>query len=115
MEGKRVITIQPVEERGADPDDARIARLTRLAREVFRREDRAARWLGRPLRELGGISPLEMMETPAGARQVELLLLQYADECRRRGQHSVSAGGRTDCPQAIVVCGHGRHEGKALH
>ena len=64
----------------ADSTDARIARLTRLAGEVFRREDKAARWLRRPLRELGGVSPLEMMETPAGARQVEAVLMQYVDE-----------------------------------
>ncbi len=81
MSTRKPIPILP--QKGGDDDDAidaQIDRLSCLAREVFRREDKAARWLRRPLRELGGISPLEMMETPAGARQVEALLRQYADE-----------------------------------
>lgn len=81
MSDRKLIPIKPLADADeGDVTDARIARLTRLASEVFRREDKAARWLRRPLRELGGISPLEMMETPAGARQVEAILLQYADE-----------------------------------
>ena len=58
----------------------RIARLTQLAEDVFRRKGKAERWLRRPQRELGGICPLEMMETPAGARQVESMLLSYSDD-----------------------------------
>jgi putative toxin-antitoxin system antitoxin component (TIGR02293 family) len=56
--------------------DLRIARLTALAIAVFRNRDKAMRWLRRPRRELGGICPLEMMETEAAARQVEILLRQ---------------------------------------
>lgn len=115
MEGKRVITIQPVEERGADPDDARIARLTRLAREVFRREDRAARWLGRPLRELGGISPLEMMETPRARARWNCCCCNMPTSDGGAGSIPSPRGWRTDCPQATVVWGHECREGKALH
>ena len=68
------------DEPNMDEVDRRIARLTCLAKDVFRRQDKAARWLRRPLADLAGMSPLEMMETPAGARLVESLLLQYADE-----------------------------------
>jgi hypothetical protein len=35
------------------------------------------RWLRRPRREFGGISALEMMDSEAGARQVEILLRQF--------------------------------------
>lgn len=84
MNTRRVIPIRAAEiadEAEQDNElDARITRLTLLAGEVFRRRDKAERWLRRPLRELGGVSPLDMMETPAGARQVELILLQYADQ-----------------------------------
>ena len=81
MTTRRVIPLRPAGEFDeGDEVNRRIAELTRLAGEVFRRQDKAERWLRRPLRELGGISPLEMMETPAGARQVELMLRQYLDE-----------------------------------
>jgi len=60
---------------GGDPTDRRIARLTALAIEAFGRQDQAWRWLRRPLREFGELSPLDMMESEAGARQVEDLLL----------------------------------------
>ena len=56
--------------------DLRIARLTALAIQAFRNRDKAMRWLRRPRREFGGACPLEMMETEAAARQVELLLRQ---------------------------------------
>ena len=80
MSTDRVIPLQP--DNGTDDDavDRRIARLSQLAGQVFRRQDKAERWLRRPLRELGGICPLEMMETPAGARQIERMLLSYSDD-----------------------------------
>lgn len=62
-----------------DDADRRAARITRLAVKVFGNQDRATRWLRRPRREFGGISPLEMLETEAAARQVELLLAQLDD------------------------------------
>lgn len=63
-----------------DATDLRIARVSALAVKVFGNQDRATRWLRRPRREFGGISPLEMMETEAAARQVEALLQQIDDE-----------------------------------
>ena len=59
-----------------DIADLRIARLTALAIAVFGNRDKAMRWLRRPRREFGGVCPLEMMETEAAARQVEMLLRQ---------------------------------------
>ncbi len=74
----------PVEADGAatpgDAADARVARLTALALKAFGNRDRAMRWLRRPRREFGGVSPLEMMESAAAARQVEALLLALGEE-----------------------------------
>lgn len=67
-----------------DAADARIARLSALAERAFASRERAQRWLRRPLREFGGIAPLEMMETPAAARQVESLLRQLAEARAQR-------------------------------
>lgn len=61
-----------------DETDLRVAHLTALAIQIFGSRDKAERWLRRPRREFGDICPLEMLETPAGARQVELLLDQLA-------------------------------------
>lgn len=81
MSTRHVIPIQTADETDDDDEtDRRIARLTQLAHEVFRRQDKAERWLRRPRRDLGDISPLEMMETPAGARQVEMMLRSYSDD-----------------------------------
>lgn len=67
-----------------DAADARIARLSALAERAFAGRERAQRWLRRPLREFGGVAPLEMMETPAAARQVESLLRQLAETRAQR-------------------------------
>ena len=61
-----------------DETDRRVARLTALAVEILGGRDKAQRWLRRPHPEFGGLCPLEMMETPAGARQVDLLLAERA-------------------------------------
>jgi len=58
-----------------DATDRRVTRLTALAITAFGRQDQAQRWLRRPMREFGELSPLEMMESEAGARQVEAILL----------------------------------------
>lgn len=68
----------------ANAADARIARLSALAERAFASRERALRWLRRPQREFGGIAPLEMMETPAAARQVENLLRQLAETRAQR-------------------------------
>lgn len=68
--------------RPASDDDAdrRIARLSELAVAAFHSQDKALRWLHRPRHEFAGACPLEMMETPAGARQVEILLAGLASQ-----------------------------------
>lgn len=54
--------------------DAQEAALIELAIAAFGERERALRWLRRPQREFGGIAPLEMLDTPAAARQVAALL-----------------------------------------
>ena len=52
----------------------RIGRLLHIAEEVLEDEDSAARWFSRPLKALGGKSPLELCATEPGAREVEHVL-----------------------------------------
>ena len=60
------------------PDESeRVARLMRiisLAATVLESEVHAREWLNRPLRELGGQTPLQMIATEPGAREVERVL-----------------------------------------
>jgi putative toxin-antitoxin system antitoxin component (TIGR02293 family) len=53
---------------------ARLMRLISLATSVLESEDHARAWLNRPLRELGGKTPLQMAATEPGAREVERVL-----------------------------------------
>ena len=60
------------------PDESeRVARLMRiisLATSALKSEAHAREWLNRPLRELGGRTPLQMTATEPGAREVERVL-----------------------------------------
>jgi|ERR1700722_2435930 len=56
----------------------RMARLLALARETLGEGARAARWLKRNNRALGGLAPLTAIDTELGARQVENLLGRIA-------------------------------------
>lgn len=60
------------------PDESdrlvRLARVVATAAEVLGDTDRAARWLRRPNRSLGGEAPLELLDTDLGAQQVEAAL-----------------------------------------
>ena len=60
------------------PDESeRVARLMRiisLATSVLESEQHAREWLKRPLRELGGQTPLQAAATEPGAREVERVL-----------------------------------------
>lgn len=60
------------------PDESeRVARLMRiisLATSVLESEEHAREWLKRPLRELGGQTPLQVAATEPGAREVERVL-----------------------------------------
>jgi putative toxin-antitoxin system antitoxin component (TIGR02293 family) len=53
----------------------RIVRMHALARGIFTDDAAVAEWMGAPDRSLGHRSPLEMLATDLGARQVENLLI----------------------------------------
>jgi putative toxin-antitoxin system antitoxin component (TIGR02293 family) len=58
-------------------ESERVARLMRViarASAVLESQQNARQWLQRPLRVLGGRSPLEMIATEPGAREVEHVL-----------------------------------------
>jgi putative toxin-antitoxin system antitoxin component (TIGR02293 family) len=52
----------------------RLSRLISRAVEVFENIDTARKWLKRPNQALGGIVPLDILDTDAGTEQVEELL-----------------------------------------
>ncbi len=57
---------------------ARIARISALAEETFQNLEKAARWLRKPNRALGGAVPLQLLSMGEGARLVEETLGQIA-------------------------------------
>ena len=52
----------------------RLARIVALAKQYIGDEETATRWLKRPNRALGGLVPLEVIDTELGARAVENVL-----------------------------------------
>jgi len=56
----------------------RFARIVALADEFLGDHEKAIRWLKRPNRALGGIAPVEALDTELGARQVENVLGRIA-------------------------------------
>jgi len=56
----------------------RLARIVVLAKRHLGEEERAARWLRRANRALGGSTPLELVDTELGARTVENVLGRIA-------------------------------------
>ncbi|NOZ69831.1 MAG: DUF2384 domain-containing protein [Deferribacteres bacterium] len=54
----------------------RFARIMALAEDVFEDRDEALRWLKSPQYGLGGRLPFDMLQTDAGAREVEELLVR---------------------------------------
>jgi putative toxin-antitoxin system antitoxin component (TIGR02293 family) len=55
---------------------ARVARLYELGVRVFGNPDKARRWLSKPKHRFAERSPLAMMRTELGGRQVEEMLIQ---------------------------------------
>jgi putative toxin-antitoxin system antitoxin component (TIGR02293 family) len=53
---------------------ARLMRLISVAVSTLESEDNAREWLQRPLRELGGQTPLQLAATEPGSREVERVL-----------------------------------------
>jgi putative toxin-antitoxin system antitoxin component (TIGR02293 family) len=56
----------------------RLARIVAIANEYLGDHERALRWLKRPNRALGGIAPVDAIDTEPGARQVENVLGRIA-------------------------------------
>lgn len=54
----------------------RFARIIALAEDVFEDKDEALEWLNGPQYGLGGRLPFDMLQTDAGAREVEELLIR---------------------------------------
>lgn len=54
----------------------RLARIARIAAETLGSMNKARAWLGRPNRAFGGATPLGMLDTEIGARQVEDALIR---------------------------------------
>ena len=57
----------------------RIMRLYDRALQALGSNDRARRWLNRPLRVLGGHTPLDFARTEPGAREVEAVLGRFEE------------------------------------
>ena len=80
----RVLHIPPrtlarrTKERQLRPDESdrllRLARIAALAEETLGTREKATSWLHGSIRALGGVSPLEVLDTDVGARQVEQIL-----------------------------------------
>ena len=56
----------------------RLARIVALANEYLGGQEQATRWLKRPNRALGGVAPIDAIDTELGARQVENVLGRIA-------------------------------------
>lgn len=56
----------------------RLARIVAIAHDFLGGRERATNWLKRPNRALGGVAPVEAMDTELGARQVENILGRIA-------------------------------------
>ena len=56
----------------------RLARIVAIANEYLGDHERATRWLKRPNHALGGVAPIEAVDTEVGARQVENILGRIA-------------------------------------
>ena len=54
----------------------RFARIVALAQDVFENKDEALEWLRSPQHGLGGAVPFEILQTDAGTREVEELLVR---------------------------------------
>ena len=59
---------------GRELREKRFMRIISLAASVLESETHAREWLNRPLRELGGRTPLQLTATEPGAREVERVL-----------------------------------------
>jgi putative toxin-antitoxin system antitoxin component (TIGR02293 family) len=69
-------------ERKLHPDESdrvlRLARVAALAEETLGTREKAASWLRGSIRALGDVSPLDMLDSDVGAREVERILGRIA-------------------------------------
>lgn len=56
----------------------RLLRIQTVAEETLGSQEKASRWLRRPLAELNGETPLDIAQTEAGARVIETILAKIA-------------------------------------
>lgn len=73
----RTLTRRRVEQRLRPEESDRVVRLARIlaqAVEVLGSKEKASTWLQRPNRALGGETPLSLLDTDLGTRQVEEVL-----------------------------------------
>ncbi len=54
----------------------RVARAAASAEDVLEDRDNAGRWLQKPNRALGGVAPLDLLNSDLGAEQVETILVR---------------------------------------
>jgi putative toxin-antitoxin system antitoxin component (TIGR02293 family) len=52
----------------------RVARAHRQARKIFTTDAAVSQWLASPAPALGGLAPIDMLDTDMGAREVEAIL-----------------------------------------
>lgn len=80
VSGKRKKKAHPVKSERLSPVESdrvyRFARIIALADDVFEDKDEALEWLKSPQYGLGGRLPFDMLQTDAGAREVEELLIR---------------------------------------
>ena len=67
-------------ERRLRPDESdrllRLSRVAAMAEEVLGAHDKAGRWLQKPNRALGGVVPIDLLDTDLGAQEVETILMR---------------------------------------
>ncbi len=57
----------------------RVAHITAMAEVLFESDEKAWRWLSKPKTRFSGKSPIAMLSTSQGTRQVEEMLIQLAE------------------------------------
>lgn len=71
----RMAKRQPLSKEESDKA-VRVARITTMAERTFGDPEKAWRWLRKPKHRFDGRTPIEMLETEAGARLVEEMIIQ---------------------------------------
>ncbi|TPG75874.1 antitoxin Xre/MbcA/ParS toxin-binding domain-containing protein [Pseudomonas arsenicoxydans] len=57
----------------------RVVHITAMAEVLFESDEKARRWLSTPKTRFSGKSPIAMLSTSPGTRQVEEMLIQFAE------------------------------------